>query len=93
MPLPGFDQLYQLADARAERISVAVAGGADQTVLEGVRLAADRGWITPQLCGRAADIARISSDHGIDLAGFTIIDAPDPAATAVAQGTLAAPGI
>jgi phosphotransacetylase len=85
MRLAGFDQLYQDADARAERVNVAVAGGADRTVLEAVCLAADRDWITPLVCGRAADIARISKDHGIALEGLTIVDTPEPAATAVTQ--------
>jgi phosphotransacetylase len=85
MPLAGFDQLYQEADVRAERVPVAVAGGADRTVLEAVRLAADRDWITPLVCGRGADIERVAGDHGIALDGLRIIDTPEPAATAVAQ--------
>jgi len=85
MPLAGFDQLYRDADARAERVPVAVAGGADRTVLEAVRRAADRDWITPLLCGRAADIERIAGDQGIALDGLRIFDTPEPAATAVAQ--------
>jgi hypothetical protein len=52
MPVAGFDQLYQQADARAERVPVAVAGGADRTVLEAVRWATGRDWVTPLLCGR-----------------------------------------
>src|ERR1700750_2629399 len=85
MPLAGFNQLYQEADARAERIPVAVAGGENRTVLEAVRLAADRGWITPLVCGRGADIERIAGNHGISLDGLRIVDTPEPAATAVAQ--------
>jgi len=85
MSLAGFDQLYQQADARAERVPVAVVGGADRTVLEAVRLAADRGWITPLVFGRAADIERIAGNHGIALDGLRIVDTLEPAATAVAQ--------
>jgi phosphotransacetylase len=85
MPLIGFDQLYQEADARAERIPVAVAGGADRTVLEAVRWAADRDWITPLVCGQGDDIERIAGNHGIALDGLSIVDTPEPAATAVAQ--------
>lgn len=85
MSLAGFDQLYQAADVRSERVTVAVAGGADRTVLEAVRLAADRGWITPLLCGRGADIEGIAGNHGIALDGLRIVDTPEPAATAVAQ--------
>jgi phosphotransacetylase len=85
MPLAGFDQLYQEMDARAERVSVAVAGGADRTVLEAVRLAADRNWITPLVCGQGDDIERIAGNHGIALDGLRIVDTPEPAATAVAQ--------
>lgn len=85
MSLAGFDQLYQEADALAERVPVAVAGGADRTVLEAVRLAADRGWITPLVCGRVADIECIAGNYGIALDGLRIVDTPEPAATAVAQ--------
>jgi phosphate butyryltransferase len=85
MPLAGFDQLYQQADARAERVPVAVAGGADRAVLEAVRWAADRDWITPLVCGRGADIDRIAGNHGIALDGLRIVDTHEPAATAVAQ--------
>jgi phosphotransacetylase len=85
MTLAGFDQLYQEADAQAERVPVAVAGGADRTVLEAVRLAADRGWIAPLVCGRSADIERIAGHHGIALDGLRIVDTPEPALAAVAQ--------
>lgn len=85
MPLAGFDRLCQQADARAERVPVAVAGGADRTVLEAVRQATDRGWIVPLLCGRGADIEAVAADHGIALDGLGIVDTPEPAATAVAQ--------
>jgi phosphate butyryltransferase len=85
MPLAGFDQLYQQADAQAERVPVAVAGAADRTVLEAVRRAKDRHWITPMLCGPGVDIERIAGHQGIALDGLQIVDTPDPAATAVAQ--------
>ncbi len=85
MPLAGFDPLYQQADAQAERIPIAVAGAADRTVLQAVRWAADRGWITPLVCGRGADIERTARSHNIDLEGLRIVDTPEPAATAVAQ--------
>ena len=51
MPLDGFDRLFRDADARAEPVSVAAAGGDDPTVLEALRIAADRGWVRPILVG------------------------------------------
>jgi phosphotransacetylase len=62
-----------------------VAGGADRTVLEAVRCAADRDWITPLLCGQSADIERIAGNHGIALDGLRLVDTPESAAMAVAQ--------
>lgn len=84
MPLVGFDQLYQEADTRAERVPVAVVGGADRTVLEAVRWAADCDWISPLLCGRGEDIERVAGNHSIALGGLRVVDTPEPAATAVA---------
>lgn len=84
MPLPTFDDLYQRADAQASRQSIAVAGGADATVLEALKLAYDRGWVTPLVLGHEADIRVKASECNIDLSGFTIIDAAEAAAAAVA---------
>src|SRR5262249_7977023 len=85
MPLIGFDALEQEADARREPVPVAVAGGADRTVLEALRAACDRGWMVPRLAGREPEIRRLATGCGIGLQGFTLIDADDPAAAAVAE--------
>jgi phosphotransacetylase len=83
MPLPFFDQLYQKADALRPAVPVVVAGGADRTVLEALRAACDRGWAVPAVTGREADIRRAAEEAAVDLRGFTLIDADEPAAAAV----------
>src|SRR5947209_1513094 len=87
MPIAGFDQLHAEADAQAEPVPVAVAGGADATVLEALRSAADRGWVRPILAGPGAEIAPLAADLGIDLRGFSMVeaDADATAAAAVAE--------
>jgi phosphotransacetylase len=72
MPLDGFDRLAQLADARVQRASLAVAGGDDPTVLAAVRTATDRSWIRPILIGPAPRIESLAGSLGIRLDGFTI---------------------
>jgi len=86
MPLIGFDQLFHDADAGApgRPISVAVAGGADATVLAALRTACDRGWIEPFVAGRECEIRSTAAEHGLLLDGFTIIDTEEPALAAVA---------
>jgi phosphate butyryltransferase len=74
MPLRGFDDLFREADNRAPGISVVAAGGADRTVLEALRAATDRGWITPLVVGPEAEIRRLADEAAIGLEGFTIID-------------------
>ena len=85
MPLASFDQLYQEADQQREPVGVAVAGGADATVIEALRLACNRGWVRPILAGRAADIRRLAEQGGWPLDGFRLIDAEEPAAAAVVE--------
>jgi phosphotransacetylase len=84
MPLRSFDELYQRADGRGQAVPIAVAGGADATVLTALRIAAERGWVTPLVLGRESDIRQTAGQAGIDLHGFTLIDAEDAAAAAVA---------
>jgi phosphotransacetylase len=84
MPLCNFDQLYQDADQRGPVI-VAVAGGAEDTVLEALRTAIDRDWIRPLVFGDEPAIRRVAATRAIDLDGFTIIDTDDPAIAAVGQ--------
>jgi phosphotransacetylase len=85
MPLDSFDLLYQDADRRAPSVPLAVAGGADRTVLEALRLACDRGWVAPLVAGPENDIRRVAAEYAVGLHGFAILDAEDPAAAAVAQ--------
>lgn len=76
--------MYAEADSRRPAAPVAVAGGANPTVLEGLRAACDRGWIRPVVSGRADEIRRVACETGIGLDGFTLIEADDSAAAAVA---------
>jgi phosphate butyryltransferase len=85
MPLASFDRLYQLADALREPVPVAVAGGADPTVLEALRIACDRGWVAPRVAGPEADVRRLAAECGLRLDGFTLLNAAEPAPAAVAQ--------
>jgi phosphotransacetylase len=84
MPLVGFDHLHQSADARPEPIRVAAAGGDDPTVLEALRIAADRGWVRPILVGPEPRITSIARGQGIPLEGFAIRHAEGDAIAAAA---------
>jgi len=85
MPLDSFDHLYVQADSRAPRMPVAVIGAGERTVLEAIRRAAERGWITPILCGSESDIRCAATECSMDLAGWRIVDTTDPARAAVAE--------
>jgi phosphotransacetylase len=85
MPLAGFDDLFQHADSLPGPVSVAVAGGADPTVLEAVRAACERHWIKPILSGREPEIRQIAAQQQVSLDGLTLIDSDEPAAAAVAE--------
>ncbi len=84
MPLIGFEQLFKEADAAGRTVPVAVAGGADATVLAALRTACDRGWIEPLVVDRPLAIRRTADERGLGLNGFTIVDAEEPCAAAVA---------
>jgi phosphotransacetylase len=84
MPILSFDQLFQFADSVRQPVSIAVAGGADATVLQALRIACDRAWIAPLVVGVEADIRQTASDCGVGLHGFTLVDARDPAGAAIA---------
>lgn len=84
MSLPGLDQLRSRADALASSVPVAVAGGADRTVLEALRVATDRGWVEPIVVGVEAEVRRLADRAGIDLDGFAILDIEGGDAQAVA---------
>jgi phosphotransacetylase len=78
-----FEDLYRLADLRLRPLPVAVAGGADPTVIDALSAAHARGWVAPLLAGRAEDMRRIAAESGSDLSSFTLIDTDDPASAAV----------
>jgi phosphotransacetylase len=80
----GFDELHRLADSCAARVPVVAAGGADGTVLEALRQATDRAWITPIVAGNRAEISSLAETIGIALDDFEIIDTPEPARAATA---------
>lgn len=86
MPLPTFDELHRKADAAQSPTPVAIAGGADPTVLAAYRHAADRGWAAPVLIGPEAETRELASRQGTSLHGLTLLDAdgPDIARAAVA---------
>lgn len=77
MPLDGFDQLFRDADGRTEPVAVAAAGGDDRTVIEALRIAADRGWARPILVGPEERIRGQATSHGLSLDGFTIAPAEE----------------
>jgi phosphotransacetylase len=84
MPLMTFEQLSAQADARRPAAPVAVAGGADRSVLEALRAACDRGWVAPLVVGPERDVRRVADENGLSLHGFTVVDADEPGAPAVA---------
>jgi phosphate butyryltransferase len=83
MPLLSFAALFQAADSRRPLLPVAVAGGADATVLQALRIACDRGWIAPQVAGVEAEVRRVAHDCGVALDGFVLVDAAEAASAAV----------
>src|SRR5437764_1145242 len=84
MALPNFDELFRRADALAPALPVAAVGGADQTVLETLRGACDRGWVRPIFVDDEAEVRRIAAEAGVNLNGFTLVHSAEPAAAAVA---------
>src|SRR5262245_15322677 len=85
MSLAAWDELFSDADRRRQAVPVAVAGGADRTVLEALRAACDRGWVVPRIAGCEADVRHIGGEIGISLAGFTLLDAAYAADAAVTE--------
>ncbi|MCA8998794.1 MAG: phosphate butyryltransferase [Planctomycetaceae bacterium] len=84
MSLKSFSQLFQEADALAEPVGVAAAGGADATVIQALELARRRGWVRPMLTGDRGAISQIAESLEIDLEPFQIVeDAADSAVAAV----------
>jgi phosphotransacetylase len=84
MPLCGFAKLMWTASALHQPVPIAVAGGADRTVLAALRAAINWGWIAPLVFGDEANIRRTAAEHEIGLDGMTIASAASPAAAAAA---------
>jgi phosphotransacetylase len=82
--LLSFDQLYQRADALPRPVSVAVAGGAEPTVLQALMTASERGWVRPWIFGKARDVHQAANECGVRLNGFNVVDTKDASAAAVA---------
>jgi len=88
MGLPRFESLYRDADDRGSPVPVAVPGVEDRTVVESLRLAADRGWVAPIVVGPESNIRRMAAESGVDLGGFRLLDVATPedqATAAVAE--------
>jgi phosphotransacetylase len=83
--LLSFADLFAHADRARAAVPVAVAGGADVTVLEALRTACDRGWVAPIVAGPEKDVRQLAGDHGLDLHGFRLLDSEEPAMAAVGE--------
>ncbi len=84
MPLPDFAELERRADAQSCPVRVAVAGGADGTVLEAIRQATDRGWLAATLAGHREEMEGLADRHRVGLEGITLVESEAPERTAVA---------
>jgi phosphate butyryltransferase len=84
MSLLSFGQLHKQADDLASPVRMVVAGGADRTVLEALRVATDRGWVEPILVGSEIEIRRLADEIGIGVEGFSIRDVEGGDAQAIA---------
>ena len=94
LPLPGFDELHQRADARSEPASIAVAGADDPTVIEALGIALERGWVRPLLVGPEAGIRAAARSLSVELDGMRILhaEADEVAPAAVAEVRAGEPG-
>jgi phosphotransacetylase len=84
MSLPSFTALYRDADQLAAPVAVAAAGGNDPSVIEALRKASDRGWVSPIVVGPERAIRNLAEAAGFDLDGFTIVEAEGDAVAAAA---------
>jgi phosphate butyryltransferase len=69
-----FEQIIEQA-ARAGRARFVVAQAADATILEALAQAVAAGFASPVLVGRRDEIEAEAHDRGIDIAGWTIVEA------------------
>ena len=84
MSLPSFTELFWHADARRAPVAVAVAGGADASVLKALETALEHEWVVPILVGNEAAIQATAEEIGVRLRGFTILAAEGDAIAAAA---------
>jgi phosphate acetyltransferase len=75
-----------------EPVPTAVAHPCDQSSLEGAIQAAQNGLIAPILVGPRTRIEAVAAEHGIDIAGYPIVDAPFSQAAAAAAVQLVREG-
>jgi phosphate acetyltransferase len=76
---------YERLIARAKQLvppNTIVAYPCEETALRGPLEAAAAGIIRPILVGPAAVISALARKHGLELAGYEIVDVPDPEAAA-----------
>jgi len=76
---------YERLIARAKQSTPAptiVVHPCDETSLRGATEAAEIGLIAPILVGPAAKIRAVAKEHGLDIAGFEIVDVPHSEAAA-----------
>jgi phosphate acetyltransferase len=73
-------------------VPTAVAHPCDESSLRGALEAAELGLIAPFLVGPQRRIEAVAKEHGLDLAGHSIVDAPHSEASAEAAVALASEG-
>jgi phosphate acetyltransferase len=76
---------YERLIARAKQVAPAqtiVVYPCDESSLRGAIEAAELGIIEPILVGPAAKIEKVANDHGIEIGGFQVVDAPHSEAAA-----------
>src|SRR6187431_625198 len=82
-PAPGSKYDRLIARAKEKRPAVTmIAHPCDESSLRGAVEAAELGIIKPVLVGPAAKIAAVADEHGIDIKGCQIVDAPHSDAAA-----------
>ena len=82
-PAPGskYDRLIARAKETKPAITM-VAHPCDESSLRGAIEAAQLGIIKPVLVGPSAKISKAAHDHGINIGGYEIVDAPHSEAAA-----------
>ena len=76
---------YDRLIARAKQVPAAttvVVHPCDETSLRGATEAAEAGIIVPILVGPSAKISAVAREHGLEIGGFQMVDAPHSEAAA-----------